>query len=234
MRLGSTKRSPTTKSSNQRCAGIMRCRAGRSRSWHAFLVAGCVHRYRDAESATIRSIRHAGLVPGLTSLKRRCNYDVDGRSKPGHDEINMRVLPRIMTLFAKLSAYDERSARLAGIGADAAVDLHVLVRRRAGKFLVGTYSVGQLLWLRACAALLLLSPLIWRQRAAVPSPRAAVAAAVSRDAVDAGGRGVLPRHRLSAARRRHHLLSRRPDLRHRAVGDRAAASRSAGGAGPRS
>lgn len=33
-----------------------------------------------------------------------------------------------------------------------------------GKFLVGTYSVGQLLFLRACAALLLLSPLVWRQR----------------------------------------------------------------------
>ena len=31
-----------------------------------------------------------------------------------------------------------------------------------GKFMVATYSVGQLLWLRACAALLVLSPLIWR------------------------------------------------------------------------
>ena len=34
-----------------------------------------------------------------------------------------------------------------------------------GKFLVASYSVGQLLWLRACAALLLLSPMIWRHRA---------------------------------------------------------------------
>jgi drug/metabolite transporter (DMT)-like permease len=33
-----------------------------------------------------------------------------------------------------------------------------------GKYLVATYAVGQLLWLRACAALLVLSPLIWRQR----------------------------------------------------------------------
>ena len=33
-----------------------------------------------------------------------------------------------------------------------------------GKFLVGTYSVGQLLFLRACAALLLLLPMIWTQR----------------------------------------------------------------------
>ncbi len=34
-----------------------------------------------------------------------------------------------------------------------------------GKFMVATYSVGQLLWLRACAALLVLLPMIWRQRA---------------------------------------------------------------------
>ena len=33
-----------------------------------------------------------------------------------------------------------------------------------GKYLVATYAVGQLLWLRACAALLVLSPLIWRHR----------------------------------------------------------------------
>ena len=38
-----------------------------------------------------------------------------------------------------------------------------------GKFIVATYSVGQLLCLRACAALLLLSPLIWRHRAAFAS-----------------------------------------------------------------
>jgi drug/metabolite transporter (DMT)-like permease len=34
-----------------------------------------------------------------------------------------------------------------------------------GKFIVATYSVGQLLFLRACASLLVLSPAIWRQRA---------------------------------------------------------------------
>jgi drug/metabolite transporter (DMT)-like permease len=34
-----------------------------------------------------------------------------------------------------------------------------------GKFIVATYSVGQLLLLRACAALLLLLPMIWKQRA---------------------------------------------------------------------
>jgi len=35
-----------------------------------------------------------------------------------------------------------------------------------GKYIVATYSVGQLLWLRACAALLVLLPIVWRQRAA--------------------------------------------------------------------
>lgn len=34
-----------------------------------------------------------------------------------------------------------------------------------GKFLVGTYSVGQLLLLRGCAAIIVLSPAIWRHRA---------------------------------------------------------------------
>jgi drug/metabolite transporter (DMT)-like permease len=33
-----------------------------------------------------------------------------------------------------------------------------------GKFLVATYSVGQLLWLRACAALIVLVPSIWQHR----------------------------------------------------------------------
>src|ERR1700681_913818 len=35
-----------------------------------------------------------------------------------------------------------------------------------GKFLVATYSVGQLLLLRACAALIVLLPMVWRQREA--------------------------------------------------------------------
>ena len=35
-----------------------------------------------------------------------------------------------------------------------------------GKFMVATYPVGELLLLRACAALLVLLPLLWRQRAA--------------------------------------------------------------------
>ena len=34
-----------------------------------------------------------------------------------------------------------------------------------GKFIVATYSVGQLLLLRACASLIVLSPSIWRRRA---------------------------------------------------------------------
>ena len=39
---------------------------------------------------------------------------MDGRNKSGHDDNHEHRLPR-MTLFAKLSAYDDRSARLAGI-----------------------------------------------------------------------------------------------------------------------
>jgi drug/metabolite transporter (DMT)-like permease len=72
-----------------------------------------------------------------------------------------------MTLFAKISAYnDERSARLAGIGLMLLSVFMFSFGDALGKFMVATYSVGQLLWLRACAALILLLPMIWRQRAA--------------------------------------------------------------------
>jgi drug/metabolite transporter (DMT)-like permease len=71
-----------------------------------------------------------------------------------------------MPLFAKAPALDERSARLAGIGLMLFGVFMFSFGDALGKFLVGTYSVGQLLWLRACAALVLLFPMIWQQRAA--------------------------------------------------------------------
>jgi len=71
-----------------------------------------------------------------------------------------------MSLFARISAPDERSARLAGIGLMMFGVFMFSFGDALGKFMVATYSVGQLLWLRACAALLLLAPVIWQQRAA--------------------------------------------------------------------
>jgi len=70
-----------------------------------------------------------------------------------------------MPLFKKLSAYDDPSARLAGIALMVLSIFMFSFGDAMGKFIVATYSVGQLLFLRACAALLVLSPLIWRQRA---------------------------------------------------------------------
>src|SRR5882762_7444413 len=70
-----------------------------------------------------------------------------------------------MNLFAKLSSYDERSARLAGIGLMLLSIFMFSFGDAMGKFIVATYSVGQLLLLRACAALLVLMPMMWRQRA---------------------------------------------------------------------
>jgi drug/metabolite transporter (DMT)-like permease len=61
---------------------------------------------------------------------------------------------------------DARSTRLAGIGLMLAGVLMFSFGDALGKLIVATYSVGQLLLLRACASLLLLSPLIWRHRAA--------------------------------------------------------------------
>ncbi len=71
-----------------------------------------------------------------------------------------------MPIFAKASTLDERSARLAGIGLMLFGVFMFSFGDALGKFLVGTYSVGQLLWLRACAALVLLFPMMWQQRAA--------------------------------------------------------------------
>src|SRR6185437_5002437 len=56
----------------------------------------------------------------------------------------------------------------------------------------------------------------------IPPARAAEIAGGPHPALDAGGRRLLPRHRLSAARRRDDLLPRLSDLRHRAVGAGAA------------
>src|ERR1700719_846878 len=71
-----------------------------------------------------------------------------------------------MTLLAKITTHnDERSARLAGIGLMLLSVSMFSFGDALGKFMVATYSVGQLLWLRACAALLVLAPMIWRQRA---------------------------------------------------------------------
>jgi drug/metabolite transporter (DMT)-like permease len=70
-----------------------------------------------------------------------------------------------MSLFAKLSSYDERSARLAGIGLMLLSIFMFSFGDALGKFMVATYSVGQLLWLRACAALIVLAPMMWRHRA---------------------------------------------------------------------
>ena len=70
-----------------------------------------------------------------------------------------------MSLFAKISTYDERSARLTGIGLMLLSIFMFSFGDALGKYMVATYSVGQLLWLRACAALLVLLPMIWKQRA---------------------------------------------------------------------
>jgi len=71
----------------------------------------------------------------------------------------------MMSLLAKISTHaDERSARLSGIGLMLLGVFMFSFGDALGKYLVSIYAVGQLLWLRACAALLLLSPLIWRSR----------------------------------------------------------------------
>jgi drug/metabolite transporter (DMT)-like permease len=90
---------------------------------------------------------------------------VDGRNKSGHDEEYQAMPQSHMNLLAKISiTADERSARLAGIGLMVLAVFMFSFGDALGKFIVATYSVGQLLLLRGAAALILLSPLIWRGR----------------------------------------------------------------------
>jgi drug/metabolite transporter (DMT)-like permease len=71
-----------------------------------------------------------------------------------------------MKLFAKISTtLNDRSARLAGIALMLASVCMFSFGDALGKFVVATYSVGQLMFFRAIAALVVLAPSIWRQRA---------------------------------------------------------------------
>ncbi|WP_219340646.1 hypothetical protein, partial [Escherichia fergusonii] len=68
-------------------------------------------------------------------------------------------------MFAKISAdTGNRSAALAGIALMLLAVWMFSFGDAIGKFIVATYSVGQLLLLRALASLALLSPVIWRHR----------------------------------------------------------------------
>jgi drug/metabolite transporter (DMT)-like permease len=71
-----------------------------------------------------------------------------------------------MSLLAKISPQaDARSTHLAGVGLMLLSVFMFSFGDALGKYIVATYSVGQLLCLRACAALFVLSPMIWRHRA---------------------------------------------------------------------
>jgi len=59
---------------------------------------------------------------------------------------------------------NDRTARLAGIGLMLAGVWAFSFGDALGKYIVATYPVGQLLFLRAIASLVLVSPLIWRAR----------------------------------------------------------------------
>ena len=83
----------------------------------------------------------------------------------GHDEENVEMPRSQMSLLSKISTdTDAHSARLAGIGLMLVSVCMFAFGDTLGKFIVATYSVGQLLLLRATAALIVLSPAIWRHR----------------------------------------------------------------------
>src|SRR6266700_71266 len=220
VRLGITKRSPILKSSNQRCCGNMRWRAG-SHSAMAWcpesevriVVQRPLERTSDSKGhqvslnlayfwfrsslgelastmkrtseaphqsllTSVPSVSQGGpcgnppmpsspwidATPPLMVRRRRRQVDAGVVHLPRYRLPGMRC-PVTMTLLAKIStAADDRSARLAGIGLMLLSVSLFSFGDALGKFIVATYSVGQLLWLRACAALILLSPMIWRNR----------------------------------------------------------------------
>lgn len=78
-----------------------------------------------------------------------------------------------MTATPLATGGDDRSLRLTGIGLMLAGVGLFSFNDALGKYLVATYSVGQLMLLRSFVALVLMSPFIWRARAefaAVPRP----------------------------------------------------------------
>lgn len=105
---------------------------------------------------------------------------------------------------------------------DAAVGLHVLVRRCAGQ-VHGRDLFGRPIAVaaRLRGARRAFADDMAASRRVHPDGTAVAAIAPGR-ALDPRGRGVFSGHRLSAARRRHYLLSGLSDLRHGAVGNRAA------------
>jgi drug/metabolite transporter (DMT)-like permease len=97
------------------------------------------------------------------------------RLSPAMKEQEEEAHTPVMTLPARISPHnDARSAYLAGVGLMLLGVFMFAFGDALGKYIVATYSVGQLLCLRACAALFVLSPVIWRNRAqfvAVERPR---------------------------------------------------------------
>lgn len=70
-----------------------------------------------------------------------------------------------MSLVAKISPQiNKRSTHVAGIGLMLLAVFVFSVGDAIGKFVLATYAIGQFLWLRACAALILLAPVIWRHK----------------------------------------------------------------------
>src|SRR5258708_20927286 len=152
VRLGMTKRSPSTKSSNQRCSLTMGCSAGSNSVMTDFLrgmLRGLMaYRYRTGVIAATSplNLSYPGIVVCLaqttytclrsrvsTSLKQRGTKDVDGRDEPGHDGARKHAAVIHYSPRQNLDRIGRAFRAPCRHRLDAVVDIHVLVRRRAGK-----------------------------------------------------------------------------------------------------
>ena len=107
-----------------------------------------------------------------------------------------------------------RSASLAGIGMMLIGIFFFALNDAMGKFLIATFSVGQILLIRSAAGLVDAAAVHLARGLGAVSLRAAAVACKFWRAVflDLRGRGVLLGAGLYVARRRDDVLSRRPDL----------------------
>ena len=185
-----------------------------------------------------RHRRAAGAARGVASLAAAVAGTNDQEMSNGRAGVvilssckaRLRADGRLETPMRSPSPEATRSGNLAGIGLMLTGIALFSINDALGKWLLVTYSVGELLLVRSATALILLAPFV--HRAGIPAFRRAprpAPPARSHRALDARGGDVLLGGFVPAAGGYRDLLSRRPDLRDGAFG---AAARRAGRLAP--
>ena len=158
--------------------------------------------------------------PNVVHIDNRTGRNLRASRRDPHsaaDHRPQRIESKLMPVRTLLS-FASANLVLAGVLLMLGGDFMFALNDAMGKWLVASFSVGQVVLIRSVGAFIVLGPMIARQGVGrTVRPRAAVAAVLARGDGDRRHGAVLRRRRLSAARRRHDLLHGRPDLRRGAV-----------------